>query len=499
MPAAIPAIAIGAGAGAASAGIAGTSVLIGTLLGGGLSGIQYLTQPRQRDVGTQRNQLRNREVRFSDSPAWWVVGRSRVAGLEVDRQTVGSYQHRAYVLSHGATDGLEAVWLDGVRADLVAGSGGALVAARGSLVERFTAYPYLDGSGTGGASLRAASGRWTADHRLAGVSWVHLRLAGGGEEPEKVEFLVRGLRIAFPGQPEPIWTDSPAAIRFWWLTQRRGVAESDINRDSMLAAHGVCSRILRFRLPDALRAYPASSPTYAANGVVFADDDPESVEAELDYAWAGFVSAADGAFHFLPGAGRPVAWSFGSREIIEVESVQTTPTWDSRTNGLRQTLAQERTHDWVETSLPAVYDENARALDGADLVTDLRSRAFVSDAVSAGRLAVLALRREFAMRRQWVVRVIPGPNAAHVGVRPGDVARITQPDYGLDGRRLVVQAVTTLPDWSVRLSVRRDIDHSPAFVAPPAPPGRGGAVTGNVDPPGTDDPIRDEGDGYLRI
>ena len=519
MPAVIP-IALGAAAGGASAAIAGTSILTGTLVAGGLSGLQALLTERQRTVGTQRDDVRRREApQLAERPAWWAIGRTRLQGFEVfPRATSDSetWEHRAYVLSHGSIDGLERVYLDGVPCDLVPFPGlpGAFAGRTGqityrefdgtqvteNLAQAVTAYPYLEADGLGGASLRPVSGgRWTEAHQLHGVSWVHLRLPAE-LQPRKVEFVVRGLKMRIPGLAGTHWTDSAAAVRFWWLTERRGVPASDISRDSFLRAHGICSEAVRYSLPDALLAYPAAERRYTVNGIIHADDDPETVEAELDYAWGGAVAVADGYWTFHPGAPSPVRAVIPEGEIVAFESVQTSPAWERRMNGIRQSLAQEAAHEWVEMAMPVQFDPDARAADGRDLVTDLRQRAFTTSALAAGRIGQLLLRREVRMRRQWTVRIRPGDRLQRTGLRPGDVVRIGAADYGLRGQSLVVQACTMQPDASTSILVRPEIPYGYRFVAPPVPPGRAAPASGAFSPP-EDDPIggEDGGGDYYAI
>ena len=138
---------------------------------------------------------------------------------------------------------------------------------------------------------------------------------------------------------------------------------------------------------------------YAVNGVVFSDDDPSGVEAELDFAWQGYAVEADGVYYFRPGADRTVSRAITPDDIVAIESIQPAPAIQDRINTATMSLAQSREHDWLEASLPELEDSDAVARDGETRAEDLGSRAFIADPIAGGRLLAILLRRAREARR----------------------------------------------------------------------------------------------------
>lgn len=192
-------------------------------------------------------------IRLSSAPAQSVVGRARTGGLlayppveddpldpatnagRLETKADDGYRdvHLALAISEGACDGVEAVWLDGLRYDLRIDDTEADGALRYRASSPVPPYASADGdlfavracfsaSGTQGAAFRAAAHLPSGASFLRGVSWIHLHLrqpVNPGDREERgvgwdrlpeVEFLIRGVEIGAS------WTDSAASIREWW-------------------------------------------------------------------------------------------------------------------------------------------------------------------------------------------------------------------------------------------------------------------------------------------
>ena len=487
MPTSLIVIGIGALTGGLSAAIASTSILAGALIGGGLAALNYLLAPKPPTLGSQRADTRH-TVQAAVSPARWIVGRARVGGVLVFYKETNDGQdlHLALVLSEGACDQIERLWVDGEEVELVPtdrtgdGESGRRLEPQENSTHRdkLTIYEYFRADGTEGDSLRTAvaegmdtdaQGEWTTAHRLTGLSWVHVHLHQPkygnnidnrfwARTPE-LNFLVKGLKLTWPGQTAPTWTENAAAIRYWWLRTRRGLPAAAIDAASFRAAHSLCGETIHFSLPTGYEDYATSSMRYAVNGVIHADDDPERVEAELDFAWAGWAVELDGVYHFLPGADRPIARAITPDDIIAIEGIQPAPALQDRINAATLSLAQSREHDWLEASLPEFADTAAEARDGERLPQDLGTRPFVADPIAGGRLLAIALRRARASAT-FTYRVKPGPNLEWLAIRPSDWVNINDPEHGLESFQALVTRTVVNPDWSVTL----DLVEQPAGV-----------------------------------
>ncbi len=471
MPAVIASAALGALSGGIGAAIAGTSIWAGALIGGGLSALQSLLAPKppkfDLDTGAARVDTRH-TVREAVSPAHWVLGRARVGGTLVFYRESGRTLDVALVLSEDACDGIERLWANGEEiaiARAARAQGGHLIgpAAGSEYRGRIAIYEYFAADGTQGDSLRAAARNdWTAEHKLNGVSWVHVHLhqPDYGNDIDRrfwnrfpaLEFLIRGLRLTWPGLDTPVWTDNAAALRYWWLTARRGIPAAAIDAASVRAAHSLCASQVTVGLPAGYEDYDPTSTRYTANRVVYADDDPERVEAEMDFAWAGHAVELDGVYHFRPGAERPVSRTITPDDIVSVPAIQPAPAIQDRINAATLTLAQSREHDWLEAALPEYSDSEGETRDGEKLTKDLGKRAFVADPIAGGRLLAIALRRARASAT-YSYRLKPGPAMEWMTVLPTDRVLVDDPEHGLADYSAMVTRTVVNPDWSVTLTL----------------------------------------------
>ena len=107
--------AAGAGSGLTSALVAGTAVSGGALLpfallGGGLGFLSGLLAPRQKEVGSQRNELE--PLRAKRTPVPYAYGTARSRGFEFHRSQASVNVDQGIVLSRGACQGVESVYID---------------------------------------------------------------------------------------------------------------------------------------------------------------------------------------------------------------------------------------------------------------------------------------------------------------------------------------------------------------------------------------------------
>ena len=189
-----------------------------------------------------------------------IYGRRRVAGHLVfyhEPEDDPGDLHLVYVLGNGAMAAVDGIWIDGRRLSVRRG-----VIQDGTILEvvsdtrpgdsyngAVTAYAYLAADGTGGSSLRAVTTDWTTDHRLEGLSWVHVRL----RQPQgsrlfqaipEVEFLVRGRTETWPGQAAAAWSENAAVIRHAVRRSFLGETAADYDGGSVTDAISTCGALL---------------------------------------------------------------------------------------------------------------------------------------------------------------------------------------------------------------------------------------------------------------
>ena len=395
--------------------------------------------------------------------AYWVVGRRRTGGVMVfyKETSGGRVLQLALVLSEGACDSIERIWADGE--EVTFSRSGNRLSGSDAYQGKIEVYEYFDADGTQGAELRSAAGAdWSAAHRLHGLSWVYAVLTqpdyGEGEDRRfwtsrpDLEFLMRGIKITWPGQATPTWSENAAALRYWFLRTRRGIPDAAIDHASVRAAVTLCGAQVTADLPEGYEDYDATSARYAVNGVIHAADDPEQVEAELDFAWQGWVVETAGVHHFRPGADRTIARTITPGDIIAIEGIQPAPALQDRINAAAMSLAQSREHDWLEVSLPEFNDTDAQDRDGERLPKDLGARAFVADPIAGGRLLATQIRRARA-NATFTYRLKSGRDMGWLAVMPSDWVLIDDPEHGLDDFQAMVTRSVINPDWTVTLDL----------------------------------------------
>ncbi len=481
MPPVVAAIGLGAAAGAASATIAAggiaavttTALVSSALLGAALSGLSLLLAPKPPKVGTSQPETTSL-VTSEVQPAEWMVGRARVGGLLVfykERKITGGHQlNLVIVFSEGACDSIEKIWIDGeeVRITRTPNSnpawGTAIAPVVGSEYSgKITIHECFAGDGTQGASLRSISGiEWTAEHKLTGKSFVHAQLFQPHYDRYEdrfwdrfpaLNFLVKGIKITWPGQTTAVWTENAAALRYWWETVRRGRPAAAINNASVMSAYTLCDQDISLNLPAGYGDYPSTSKRYSINGVVRAGDDPLALEREFDYAWQGHVVDQDGILHFRPGMDRVVTKTITDDDIMQFMGASPAPSLEERVNAATVALSQSREHDWLKFGLPELKDDAAITRDGEKRSKDLGERAFVADPMAAGRLLAIQLRRAraYATYKYRVRRA--NDIGYYLSVVPGDWMTVTDAARKLDELQVLVVSATVEPDWSVTFDV----------------------------------------------
>ena len=323
---------------------------------------------------------------------------------------------------------------------------------------------------------------WGSEHKLDGVSWVAVKLTQTeyGQDLEKrlftrvpnIEFLVKGIKITWPGQTTKTWTENAAALRYWWETERRGRPASAIHQGDFTAAYDLCELPVTVSLPAGYEDFNASSMRYSINGMVESGDDVSRVETNMDAAWAGQVVEAGGMIRFRPGGIRPATSSIvlTDKNIIDGPVTRPWPGLQERVNAVNTEILQSREHEWTSLSLPEYVDAPALTRDGHKRPSQVRLE-YVVDPIAAGRLQATNLRRQReSLRVQFTI--MPGESFEHMEYVPTEVVKLTSSELGLTEQLMEVERVEYREDWSVNLTLREVLDgtYADTLVLPPLKP-----------------------------
>ena len=363
---------------------------------------------------------------------------------------------------------------------------------------RIWEYPEAGPSTTRWESLRAVAPGWDANHRMDGIAGLHIELRQGAAPANarnrdgrfwsgipNIRVLWKGIKPTWPGHSAREWTDSPAALRYWWMVERLGVDPSLIDSESVRAAHGVCSETIHYNLPDRFAAeYESDSKRYSLNGWLSPTDTRAQVEQQMDYCWMGEVLLADGRFRFLPGYPRPVTRALTQRDLVENLGVNVSGPVSERLTGASCILAQSRDKRFRAEQPLRWEDEDAKAaIGGVSRVHDFGRLSFVDDPLLGMRLLVYMVRQAQNDRR-WRYLVRPGDGIQHYGALPGEVISITEPENDLLATECEIVATDRREDWVADWQIRRVMDWSlpaalpevsgkntlPFVPTPPVPP-----------------------------
>ena len=220
------------------------------------------------------------------------------------------------------------------------------------------------------------------------------------------------------------------------------------------------------------RGYLGQYRTYTVNGLISADDDHSTLLKEMSYAISGGVVELNGRLHIRAGQERPAALHITDDDVIAVESLQPSPTYQQRINAATMSIAQSAAHDWTEASTAELSDAAWVAFDGRKLAVDIGTKAFVSQLPIAQMLLGIQMRQsrggppadpDLARRLQsrgdpaamlMTLRLRPGPGARWYALAPFDRVMVTLAEEGFTSRTFEVLEVDINEDLSVTVALR---------------------------------------------
>ena len=271
--------------------------------------LSFLLRRRQEPVDPPETTLRTQETR-----ARWIVGRARTAGVLANAEVSdnGRILLMDILLSEGEIESVEKVWVDEKPYDL-SSPGRATPRGESSSPGWRAAVGH---SRSGGIAFQVHT-----DGGSIGIPYVRVAVFSTHyKQVPRLAFLVRGIKINWPGQTDPTFTNNAAAIRWWWLTQRRGIDANLIDEQSVRDAIARCGATVNVDL--------AGQP-----GLERFLDVPDTPEGATPSGWVNTLPTAS--------SGEVIWWSGSTvATVVEEEPTGSTDT---------------ETTTWSE---PRPYDDN---------------------------------------------------------------------------------------------------------------------------------------------
>lgn len=435
------------------------------------TGALLLLAPKPQGSGPRTSLVGNERVSSSIVPAIWHLGEVRASGVLVCYRQSGGTLHMIFVLGQGACEGLTGLYANGeeitmsktVQTDGVK----RYEATSGRVQGGLTIWEFFSADGTQAQVIQDLGGigeglDWGTENRLEGVSYVLVKLeqndfgtdydARRYQSIPSLEFVLKGLKVSYPdadgNMTTPEWTANAAKIRAWWLINRRGVDQDQINQDYLQAAISKCDEVVDAPTGTGSE-YPASWNRYEVNGSFGSESDQARIEEAFDLAMDGSVVEWDGEFLIRPGGDRTAVTTIGEDDILADPRVFPAREWTQKFNRVDAVLVQSSLHDWTPLDIhhvdEAASDRDGRLLPGSSLQFDMVSNSIQAYSTMVGLLrearASLSMEVLLRPRRDWSI----------LTVKPGDHVRVTVSELGMDEKVFHVARSQVNEDWSVSL------------------------------------------------
>ena len=454
-------------------GFAWKKIGMSFILGASAAALAFAGRPRNPNAPDAPSATSN--VSESISSARFVYGECRVGAVVAYAGEKDKDLWLVLALSEGACEEITGLFIGGQR-QTIRNDNGVISVIEGDYAGHFIGYSELhatgDTSSAACAALRAASdGEWTANHRLAGISYVIVKLTQGEGEPydgvPEINFIMKGRKFIHPGvanydnlgkagqtQPVAEWTDNAAAIMYDYCISRRGMSVADIDIPSFKEAIPYCDGLVSVRRPSSdYIDWPSTEKRYAANGVLFASDAVQGTMDELNWCMQGATFEFDGRMHCVPG--RPVTPTIDIRDTDligeQIISYETTPPINNRVNVVNMSIAQSAQHDFQSYSLPEKVDQTQLTRDGERYEKDIGQRLFVTSPSAADRLQETALQRA---RHVGIVtfEMHPGQDMKWLSLKPKTAFRLTHDATGFENEWFEIVSVSLGEDMSLTVT-----------------------------------------------
>ncbi|WP_458718331.1 phage tail tip fiber protein [Pseudomonas gregormendelii] len=395
--------------------------IVGAVIGAGLA---FYAAEQQEKLNT-KSPLRDNEpsaqtVRSSKAPVRFILGRVATGGVLVwaqeqsGNQADGEWLHMVYVLSEGAIDSLENIYLG----EEEIGSFGA-----------FASYELIVNPTQVNAFLKTNCPGWKDSQIGRGLSFVRVSLRYSAEKfPSGIpdaRFVVKGRNDIFDPRTGATGYSANTALHIlWYLRARCGVPDDEIVFSTFASAANVCDETVT-------NADGSVSQRYRTACVIGADEQRTGVLQKLEAACAGKLIRVGGRWMLQAGAYYgPYDFELTEDMVVGTITGSTEPANDAAINVVRGTFV-DPSQSWTETDYPEVRVDQWVIEDGGEAAETL-TFSYVTDPYQCQRLANIELRR----RRAGGTISIP-MNLSGYNCRPGRVIRVNLPSLNILGEFIV--------------------------------------------------------------
>jgi hypothetical protein len=276
---------------------------------------------------------------------------------------------------------------------------------------------------------------WSSNHRLRGIAYLYIRLAFNADAfPNGVPTIttvIKGKKVFDPRNSTTAWSDNPAlCMRDYLVSNGYGLGEDAANLDDTLisTAADVCQFFNYPTLTGATR--------FTTNGAFTTALTPYDLLGDLLTSMGGLLWYGQGKWRMKPAYYVAPTVAFDEDDIRSSITVSTRVSRRDNFNIVKGTFRGEESN-WQVTDYPEVTNSAFVAADnGEESVIDI-DLPFTSDAVTARRIARIALERN---RQQITVGASFGMRALQV--QTGDIITLTNARFGWTNKEFEVVSWT---------------------------------------------------------
>ncbi|MGH6718758.1 MAG: phage tail protein, partial [Alphaproteobacteria bacterium] len=297
--------------------------------------------------------------------------------------------------------------------------------------------------------IAKSGGKWTNQHRLRGIAYVHARLrwddrvfASGIPD---VRCVVQGKKLYDTRTSTTAFSHNPALAVHDYLTNVLGIAAADIDTASVNAAANVCDEAVTLKSGG-------TEDRYRVNGTVDANERPIDVLAGLLGAMAGTLVITGGKFTLH--AGSPTAATVALTEADIIAPVTVLPRMSRRDlfNAVKPVYV-DPDRDWQPVDAPLITNAAYEAQDGGARIAQTIEFAFTSSRARAQRLGKIQLERA----RQQITAELD-VRLKGLQLAAWSTCTLTIARFGWSAKKFRVVGWRLNEDGSVHLTLREESD-----------------------------------------
>ena len=304
----------------------------------------------------------------------------------------------------------------------------AIGAASNTVGVEFTA----TGAGSGTGTAYESKTRWTSDHKLQGIAYVHIRLRNSTKVfpagAPQVSFVVEGKKVYDPDTATTAFSNNPAlCIRDYLTDTRHGLGEASANIDdtSFINIKDICDE-------DVTLDAGGTQKRYTLDGVLDSSVSIKENLAKMLTSFNGELSYSGGKFFLTGGEYVTPTVTITEDEIVGPLQIATKSSRRDTYNGVKGVFSSEE-NNYIETDYPTATSSIYEAKDGEQILLDV-SLPFTTNNIRAQRIA----KQIMLQSRQQVVVTIP-MNLVGMKFKAGDTFYLTNTRLGYTNKPFKVQ------------------------------------------------------------